>query len=148
MPAEIARMLGVSVTAVVGWKKKAKKGDDGLKAIPHPGRPRLLSKAGHRKLDRLLRKGAKSHGWSNELWTAKRVRDVIRREFGIAYHPEHVRHILKERLGWTSQKPERRARERDEAEIERWKREEFPRIKKTPKKGAPRSLSRTNRAIC
>ncbi len=75
-------------------------------------------------------KGARSHGWPDELWTAKRVAEVIRRHFGVEFHTEHVRKILKERLVWTSQKPERRARERDEEEIERWVREEFPHIKK------------------
>jgi transposase len=55
---------------------------------------------------------------------------MIRRKFGKKFHVEHVRKMVKERLGWTSQKPERRARERDEAEIRRWLEQEAPRIKK------------------
>jgi DDE superfamily endonuclease/Winged helix-turn helix len=62
------------------------------------------------------------------LWTATRATEVIRRHFGIAYHPEHVRKILKRRLGWSSQKPQVQAKERDEDGIRRWQQEEFPRI--------------------
>jgi hypothetical protein len=76
----------------------------------------------------LLRPGASHYGWPNDLWTATRVADMIRRHFGITYHAEHVRKILKRRLGWTSQKPQTKAKERDEDAIRRWKEEEFPRI--------------------
>jgi hypothetical protein len=62
------------------------------------------------------------------LWTAARVARLIDRHFRISYHPEHVRKILKRRLGWTSQKPRRKARERDDHEVARWVGDEFPRI--------------------
>jgi transposase len=101
-----------------------------LSAKPHPGRKRRLDDAQLQQLETLLLQGAQEHGWPNNLWTAGRVTQVIRRHFGIRLHPEHVRNILKRRLGWTSQKPERRARERNEKEIQRWQQEEFPRIKK------------------
>ena len=52
-------------------------------------------------------KGANAHGWHNELWTAARVARLIDRHFDISYHPERVRKILKQRLGWTNQKPRR-----------------------------------------
>ena len=128
--AEVARMVGSSESSVHRWRKAARRGAAGLRPKPHPGRPRGLKPVQHRQLARVLSKGAMAHGWSNDLWTAERVTEVIRRYFDLAYHPEHVRRILKQRLGWSSQRPERRARERDEAEIERWRREEFPRIKK------------------
>jgi hypothetical protein len=69
-----------------------------------------------------------AHGWHNQLWTAARVARLIEREFRISYHPEHVRKILKRRLGWTSQKPRRKARERNDKEVARWVGDEFPRI--------------------
>jgi hypothetical protein len=75
-----------------------------------------------------FRPRAKAHGWNNELWTAARVARLIEREFDIRYHPEHVREVLKRRLGWTSQKPRRKARERDDKEVARWVGDEFPRI--------------------
>ena len=100
----------------------------GLDAQPIPGRPRRLSDYQLRKLERLLLQGAKKHGWPNELWTADRVARLIRERFGVSFHPEHVRKILKRRLGWTSQKPKRKARERNDKEVERWKADELPRI--------------------
>ena len=128
--AEVTKMVGACHRSVGRWQKMARAGPDGLAAKPHPGRKRCLSYKQHRRLEKLLLKGATAHGWPNDLWTATRVAEVIEKKFGVEYHPEHVRKILKERLGWTSQKPECRARQRDEKEIERWKREEVPRIKK------------------
>ena len=79
-------------------------------------------------MEALLLKGAKAHGWHNELGTAARVARLIDREFDLDSHPEHVRKVLRRRLGWTSQKPRRRARERDDQEVARWVGDEFPRI--------------------
>jgi len=129
-PTLIARILGVSRQSLYRWRDMVRAGPQGLAAKPPPGRKRRLNDAQLQQLETLLLQGAQEHGWSNNLWTARRVTEVIRRHFGIKLHPEHVRHILKRRLGWTSQKPERRARERNEKEIARWRREEFPRIKK------------------
>jgi transposase len=92
------------------------------------------------QLERLLLQGAKAHGWPNELWTATRVARLIATHFGITYHPEHVRGILKQRLGWTSQKPRRKARERNDAEVHRWLRIEFPRIVRETKKDSQSSV--------
>jgi transposase len=126
-PTVIARVLGVHVKSVHRWRRMAAL-PGGLEAIPNPGPEPALSDADLRRLERLLQKGAKHHGWHNELWTASRVAELIKRHFDIDYHPEHVRKILKRRLGWTSQKPKRKALERDDAEIERWKGDEMPRI--------------------
>jgi transposase len=145
--AEVARMVGASEGSVHRWRKMARRGN-GLAAKPHPGRPRKLTAAQHRRLERELKKGPRAHGWSNDLWTAARTAVVIKREFGVSYHVEHVRHILKDRLGWSSQRPERRSRERDEQAIERFKRVEFPRIKRGPAAVAHTSYSPTNRASC
>ena len=61
---------------------------------------------------------AKAHGWRTQLWTAARAAELIERHFGIRFHPEHARKILKRRLRWTSQKPQKRAKERDEVAID------------------------------
>ena len=119
--------MGVTSNSVSRWMKMAQA--DQLAAKPHPGPARLMSTTQEQELPRLLQHGARAHGWSNDLWTAARVREVIQRHFGIDYHVEHVRHILKDRLNWSSQRPEQCAYERDEGEIERWKRVELPRIK-------------------
>ena len=97
-PTVVARILGVGRPSLYRWQQAARSRRDGLAARPHPGpRPRL-SDGQLAELDGLLRQGATAHGWANELWTAPRVAEVIRRHFGIAYHPEHVRKILKRRL--------------------------------------------------
>jgi transposase len=89
-----------------------------------------------------LKKGAAAHGWPNELWTGERAATLIERLFHIRYTPDHVRVLLRERLSWTSQKPEKRGRERDEKEIERWRKEEYPRIKKRQATRRPSRLPR------
>jgi transposase len=124
----VARILGVDRSSVFRWRQQADRAPDGLAAKPHPGRTPRLSEGQMVELESLLFDGPQEHGWPNQLWTADRVTRLIQRHFGITFHPEHVRKILKHKLGWTSQKPQRRARERNEKEIERWKADEFARI--------------------
>ena len=126
-PTVVARILGVRLSSLHRWRRMARR-PHGLAAKPVPGPTPGLSNYHLRKLERLLLQGAQKHGWPNQLWTADRVTRLIRERFGIAYHPEHVRKILKQRLGWTSQKPKRKARERNDKEVERWLGDELPRI--------------------
>ena len=125
---DVAHFLGVDRSSVYRWQQQAAGGDQALAARPHPHRPPALGDAQLRRLETLLRQGAAAHGWDNHLWTTARVAELIRRQFGIAYHPDHVGRFLRQRLGWSVQKPRRRARERDEPAIRRWQAEEFPRI--------------------
>jgi transposase len=97
-PTTVARILGVGRPSLYRWQQAARAHPDGLAAKPHPGPTPRLSDAQLAALDRLLRQGATAHGWANELWTAPRVTEVIRRHFGASFHPEHVRKILKHRL--------------------------------------------------
>lgn len=126
-PTVVARILGVRTTSLHRWRRMARQ-QRGLDPRPLPGPTPLLSDGHLEQLERLLLQGAKAHGWPNELWTAGRVARLIRDRFGVSYHPEHVRKILKRRLGWTSQKPRRKARERNDKEVERWKADDLPRI--------------------
>lgn len=127
---EVARLVGVTPSCVSKWKRMLRRrGPDGLKARPHPGpRPRLKGSQ-KRSLVALLKKGAVAAGYPNDLWTCRRVADLIGRTFGVWYDPDHVWRIL-HALGWSAQKPEARARERDEAAVERWRKKDWPRIKK------------------
>ena len=85
----------------------------------------------------LLVQGASAHGWENDLWTAKRVAELIQRHFGVEFSPHHVRTILTKYLGWTSQRPTRQLKERDNDKIQRWIEQDFPRILRDAlKKGA------------
>jgi transposase len=127
-PSTVARILGVDRSSIYRWRQRAQTSSDALQAKPHPGRTPLLSDAQLASLETLLLQGAKAHGWPTDLWTAERVGRLIRRRFRVSFHPEHVRKMLRQRLGWTSQKPQRRARERNDSEVQRWKADEFPRI--------------------
>lgn len=126
-PAVIARILGVTRTSLHRWRRMARS-PEGFASKPPSGAKRRLSDLQLVELDQLLRQGASAHGFSNELWTAVRVTQLIERHFGIHDHPEHVRKLLKCRLNYSSHKPQRRARERNDKEVERWKADEFPRI--------------------
>ncbi len=116
-PTVIARILGVCRTSLYRWLGRAKESPEALAATPHPGPTPRLSDEQLQELERLLLQGAKAHGWHNDLWSALRVAEVIRRHFGIEYHVEHVRKLLRRRLGWSSQKPQRKAKQRNDETI-------------------------------
>jgi transposase len=141
-PAAVAKALRVSLVSVGRWRKAARDGGaEALAARPSPGRPRKLSLACRRQLLHLLARGATAHGFGTELWTLGRVAEVICRRWGVSYHPSQVWRILVA-LGWSCQKPQCRARERDERAVARWRRVDWPRIKKRrrirPKRAVPR----------
>jgi transposase len=83
----------------------------------------------------LLSHGAEAYGFLGELWTSQRVAVVIEQEFGVRYHKRHVSRLLQE-LDWTPQKPALEAAQRDELEIEWWRRQRWPALKKSPPRGA------------
>lgn len=140
-PVEVARRIGVDRRSVRRWKAAARKhGRAGVQARVAPGRPSRLSAARKRLLEALLLKGPVASGFDTDLWTCPRVTELIRRRFGIDYHVDHVGRLLHE-LGWSPQKPARRAAERDEREIRRWVREDWPSVKKTPHVAGRRSSS-------
>jgi len=124
---DVARILGVHPRSVFRWLELARI-PLGLAAKPHPGPATRLDRRQQQQLERLLLQGAKAHGWPNELWTTRRVAELIRRTFGVSLHHDHVGRFLHRVLHWSPQKPRKRARERDEGAIRRWRREEFPRI--------------------
>jgi transposase len=126
----VARQVGAAVSSVFRWwQTYRRKGPRGLEPKPTPGRPPRLVPAEKRLLVKLLTRGALHAGYRTDLWTLPRVAELIHQEFGVRYHPAHVSKVLTA-MGWSCQKPERRAVERDEAAIARWRREEWPRIKK------------------
>src|SRR5262249_4450969 len=126
-PTTIAHVLGTDRSSLYRWRAAAQ-APTRLTAKPHPGPTPRLSDGQWRQLDRLLQQGAKPHAWPTALRPAARVAALVRRHFGVSYHPDHLRRALRTRLGWTSQKPRRRAKERDEDGIARWLRQDFPRI--------------------
>lgn len=128
----IAEALGVTQGAVSQWIKNGRANGVGALAAKYaPGATPRLSAAQRGQLPELLTRGAAAWGFRGEVWTRERVAEVIRREFGVTYDPAHVSRVL-QACGWTSQKPARRATQRNEAAIEKWRVEAWPKLKKKP----------------
>lgn len=139
---EVARKLGVSPSAVSQWKQAhAQGGNHALVAQVHPGPAPKLSPKQCQRLVELLKQGPRRHGWATELWTLPRIAELIARKFGVQYDQSGVWRLLR-RLGWSCQKPARRARERDQEAIDRWRKIDWARIKK---RSSQRPLDRTCR---
>ena len=143
---EIGRRIGCHASSVMRWRDALLSGGQkALNAKPAPGRPPRLTLKQKKQLVRLLTRGAMAHGYRTELWTTQRIAALIEGQLGVKYHRNHVGKLLHQ-IGWSHQKPERRAVERDDAAIEEWKRSVWPRVKKTPQGWQPISSSSTNRA--
>jgi transposase len=141
--AEVARQVGVHRQSVNRWAKRLFSGGPlALKRATRTGRPPQLSAEDLRRIERSLMRGPEALGYETSLWTAWRVVDLIEQECGVKYSTVHAWRILRA-LGWTPQRPTRRALERDEEAIRRWKRRRWPELKKTPKSGGKPSSSLT-----
>jgi transposase len=143
---DIAVALGVSPGAVSQWIKRGRDGGVGaLRTRPRPGGPARLTSEQREQIPGLLTRGAPAYGFGGDVWTAKRIAEVIRRTFGVRYHPDHVSRLLR-RAGWSRQQPIERATQRDEEAIQHWYEERWPaRRTKRSRKGPP-SSGETNRA--
>jgi len=118
---EIATALDVSEGAVSRWLNISRvQGRDGLLARTHAGRPSELTDAEKQLLLDFLSHGAEAYGFRSDLWTLQKIGWVIEIEFGVRYHYSHVARLLKE-LKWTPQQPIRRASQRNEIEIDHWR---------------------------
>jgi transposase len=145
---QVARQLTCSPSSVMRWRDaRETDGEDGLKPKPVPGRPPKLTVRQKKRLVSLLLKGAIANGYRTELWTTARIAELIERHFDVTYHRDHIGRLIGS-LGWSCQKPARRALERDEEAIARWKRRDWPRVKKTLRGWVPTSSLSTSRDSC
>lgn len=127
---DIAQALGVSEGAVSQWIKRAEQGGEaGLASHPPAGPKPRLTEAQRQQIPGLLAQGAEAFGFRGDVWTSGRVREVIARQFGVHYHRDHVRKLLRE-MGLSYQQPIERATQRDEAQIAAWAQTRWPGIKK------------------
>ena len=143
--AEVARQLEVSAQAVSVWHRRWQVGgSEALRSKGPSGPAPRLSDAQLATVEQALLAGATAHGFVGELWTLERIALVIERLTGVCHHPAHVWALLRHRLGWTVQRPTRRAVERDQAAIDRWVKEDWPRILQTPNGAEPAWSSSTS----
>jgi transposase len=127
---DIAGALGASELSVSRWLARARQGGPAsLRARPAPGHPPKLTPDQKRRIPELLWHGAEAYGFRGEVRTCARIARVIAEEFGVAYHKGHVSRLLRE-LRWTPQVPIRRALQRDEEAIRRWRQEAWPDLRR------------------
>jgi transposase len=131
--AEVARQLGVSRQSVSDWHARWQAdGTDALRSRGPTGPTPKVSDAQLGQVEQALLTGATANGFVGELWTLDCIAVVIERLTRVRHHPAHVWALLHHRLGWSVQRPVRRAAERNQAAIDRWVKETWPRIKQTP----------------
>jgi transposase len=136
---KIAEALGVTEGAVSQWITKVKaQGPEALRHQPSPGAPPKLTPGQRAQLPGLLARGAEAFGFRGQVWTAARVAQVIKREFGVSYHPTHCSRLLSA-IKHSRQKPETRASQRDEQAIQTWRNHHSVELKKRPKRRNARS---------
>jgi transposase len=146
--ADVARCVDASISSIKRWKRAWRKGGEAaLAAKPQPGPQCRLSDKQKKALVKILLRGPLAAGYFTDLWSCGRVGQVIQEKFGVTYHVDHVGRLLHS-LGFTPQKPRRKARERDEAAIQRWRKVDWPRIKKGGRDAKLASFSSTKRAFC
>jgi transposase len=137
--AAVAKAFCLHPVTLAKWMARHRaEGDAGLDAKPVPGRPRFLTPKPDQQVRQWLAQKPTAHGFRTDLWTARRVAELIRRRFGVEYHPDYMRSWLRQR-GYTPQRPAKRARQRNDEAILHWVANDWPRIQKKP-----RSKTRTS----
>lgn len=128
---DVASILKASLSSIVRWfQRHRRKGVKGLCSQAQWGQPSRLTPGQKEDLRRRLLKGPLAAGYSTDLWTLKRVRQLIQKNYGVSYTEAGVWKLLREGLKWSCQKPERRALQRDEKAIAQWKKQTWTHIKK------------------
>lgn len=128
--ADVAAFLGVSIRSVGKWMAAYRDaGDAGLDGKPHPGPEPKLSRRQEEGVLACLAKSPKAFGYATDLWTTRRLAEVIEKRYGVRFNSNYLAEWLAKR-GYSPQKPEVKAVERDNPAIARWVAEDWPRIKK------------------
>ena len=141
---DVVTQLGVSAQTASRWYHGWQTGGrDALVGAERLGRPPRLSDGQLAAVQAALMAGPKANGFGTDMWTLARVGQVIEQVTGVRYSPSQTWLILRQRLGWTRQRPARRAVERDEQAIEQWVKRDWPRIKRGLDAEARGSASRT-----
>ena len=138
----VADRVGVDRRSVRRWKRVYRRhGRDGLRARPASGRPPKLSAAQRRRLARLVVAGPEAAGYRTSLWTCRRIVDLIRHHFDVVYHPDHVGRLLRA-CGFSPQRPQPRAKERNDRRVREWIHGDWATVKNTSPARRPSRLPR------
>ena len=122
---DVARKYGVNPSSVTRWKQMLEKeGMEGLKRRKAPGNKSKLSEDQRNELKEIILQGAAEYGYKTDLWTLRRVAEVIKKEFDVSYHFRSLSDVL-HRMGLSPQKPARRASERSQAAVQTWLEEQW-----------------------
>jgi len=144
--AEVGRALGASAQSVSRWHQAwQREGEAGLKAAGRAGRKPKLTPAQLAQVEQELLRGPLAHGYATILWTLPRIAALIAKLTGVRYHPGHVWRVLRA-LDWSLQRPEHRAKERDDEAIDRWRKRRWPQRKGGRNAEAPGSCTSTKAA--
>jgi transposase len=128
--AEVAKALGVTAQSSHRWYRAWQRdGEVGLKAAGRAGRNPKLTAEQLARVEQELLRGPTAQGYATEVWTLPRIAQVIRKLTGVQYHPGHVWRLLRA-LEWSVQRPEHRAKERNDEAIERWVKRRWPQRKR------------------
>ncbi len=131
---EVGMILKKDPSTISRWHTAfLKEGRKGLERKPVSGRPRKLNDVELELLAKMLQRGAKAFGYKTDVWTLKRIAEVIYREFGVKYHPAHVSKLMKE-IRFSKQKPEKQAIERNDEEIDLWTKRTWPYLRRKSKR--------------
>jgi transposase len=135
---DVVTELGVSAQTASRWHRAwQEQGRGGLAGAGRAGRRRKLTDEQLAGVEAALLEGPRANGFPTEMWTLARVTEVIERVTGVRYSQAQTWAVLRERLGWSRQRPARRAVERNEEAIATWVKQDWPRIKKAPGAAAP-----------
>jgi transposase len=144
---DIAAALGVTPGAVSQWLKRGRdQGVEGLRRHPAPGRQSRLTPEQLAQIPALLEAGAEASGFRGQIWTYQRVAEVIRRRYGVRYHPAHVSRLV-HAVRHSVQRPRARATQRDETAIQAWWQERWPALEKSGRGRADHRLGRPIRFL-
>ena len=116
----VSKKYDVNPSSVCRWNRMLKtNGKEGLHRRKAPGNPCKLSHEQQADLREILLHGAAAYGYPTDLWTLRRVAEVIHEEFDVTYNFYSVSDLL-HRMGFSPQKPKRRAAERDDHAVTTW----------------------------
>ncbi|MFN9602154.1 MAG: winged helix-turn-helix domain-containing protein [Pirellulaceae bacterium] len=132
-PTQVAEQIGVTRQTAQRWKGLIRDGGKkALNSIPQHVPTCRLTEEQQADLSKIIQSGATAAGFSTDLWTTKRLAEVVRKRFKIKYHPDHLGRLLHQ-LGFSCQKPAKKAREQRPEEANQWRRQSWPRVKKGAK---------------